>query len=160
VMPSSALGHLLHVAENSGEYGYISPICRNSPNLDLFPADQPQYSPGSLIFQDEIVRNVLLDYYASSCDVLDHENADQTVWETAVLSELFAVLGRTCVKETDTFVYHLDYHEGTRWIEDERTVVARSARLARDLVQRHTGRVEASPSLLEHSPAHSTSVTQ
>ncbi|HLH72716.1 MAG TPA: hypothetical protein VKX96_05475 [Chloroflexota bacterium] len=146
VMPSVALKNLVATAQNQGTYGYISPICKNSPNLDAGPANRPQYSPGSLIYQDELVHRVLLAYYETTVDVLDKRKSDQKVWETAFLTALFEVLNRTCLRQEDTITYHLDYKEDKHWIDEERTVVARSRLVARELVERvRSGTVQQAP---------------
>lgn len=136
VMPSVALKNLVATAHNQGTYGYISPICKNSPNIDASPANRPQYSPGSLIYQDELVHRILLEYYDTTVDVLDQRKTDQKVWETAFLTALFEVLDRPCLRREDTTTYHLDYKEDVHWIDEERTVIARSRLAARTLVER------------------------
>ncbi|HUX88356.1 MAG TPA: hypothetical protein VMW65_15245, partial [Chloroflexota bacterium] len=79
---------------------------------------------------------VLLEYYDTTVDVLDQRKTDQKVWETAFLTALFEVLDRPCLRREDTITYHLDYKEDVNWIDEERTVIARSRMVARTLVER------------------------
>lgn len=135
VMPSAALKNLIATAQRSGVYGYISPLCKNSPGTDSSVGNRPQYSPGSLIYQDPLVREILVEYYETSIDVLDRRKSDHKVWENAFLTALFDALDRPCIRQQDIVTYHLDYQEDPYWIEEERTVVARSRQTARSLVE-------------------------
>ena len=152
VMPSIALKNLVATAQNQGIYGYISPICKNSPSIDASPANRPQYSPGSLIYQDELVHRVLLEYYDTTVDVLDQRNTDQKVWEPAFLTALFEVLDRPCLRREDTITYHLDYKEDMHWIDEERTVIARSRLVARNLVERVQSQSNVAVPLVPRTP--------
>ena len=134
VMPSVALSHLVETAQTSGIYGYISPFCKNSPDHGNW-GNRPQCTPGSLIYQDELVHRVLLQYYDTTVDLLDRKRSSEKVWETAFLTALFEQLERPGIRQSDTITYHLDYQEDANWIDEERTVIARSALVARDLVQ-------------------------
>lgn len=136
VMPSIALARLLETARSSGEFGYISPLCLNAPHLVGDWGDRPPCTSGSLIYQDGAVHSILLRYYNSTTDVLDHQKTDIKVWEPAFLTELFEALKRPGIRQNDTIIYHLDYHEDPHWIEEERTVIVRSRRTAHELVQR------------------------
>jgi hypothetical protein len=136
VLPSAALARLVDTAQRSGIYGYICALCVNAPNLVGDSSNRPAWSPGSLIYQDELVHRILLDYYDSTVDVLDQDESEEKVWEPAFLMTLFEALDRPAIRQNDTVTYHLDYHEGPHWIEDERTVVARSRNIARDLANR------------------------
>lgn len=148
VMPSGALARLLATAQLSGVYGYISPTCKGSPNVSGNWGSRPPCTPGSLLYQDEIVRRALLEYYRTTVDVLDQSMVGAKVWEQAFLTGLFDALGRTCARQDDTVIYHLDYGEGPRWIDDERTVVARSEKLAIKLAERaRRGDLPATPPL-------------
>src|SRR5256885_12250464 len=118
-------------AQSLGTYGFISPNCRNSPTPSRASLTQPQYVPGSLIYQDDWVRGILLAYYDSTTDVLDRQRTDQKVWETAFLSELFAELKRPSFVDDSTVSFHLDYQERPRWFDEERTVISRSKMVAR-----------------------------
>ena len=53
-----------------------------------------QYTPGSVIFQDETVRSLLIEYYRNTVDVLDHRRSMTKVWEIAFLTGMFSGLGR------------------------------------------------------------------
>lgn len=136
VMPSLALSRLLEAANRAGVYGYISPLCMNAPRVGSDEGSGPACTPGSLIYQDALVHQILLDYYATTTDVLDRHETEEKVWEPAFLTALFETLQRSRVRQDDTIVYHLDYHEVPRWIEEEQTVLARSAKVARQLTQR------------------------
>jgi hypothetical protein len=144
VMPSVALSRLLDTANRSGVYGYISPFCMNAPHVGSDPGDRPACTPGSLIHQDTVVHQILLNYYATTTDVLDRRETEEKVWEPAFLTALFDALKRPSIRQDDTIIYHLDYHEDPHWIEEERTVLARSAKIARELAQR-TDEVGAPP---------------
>lgn len=146
VMPSGALARLLATAQLSGVYGYISPTCKGSPNVSGNWGGRPACTPGSLLYQDDIVRLALLEYYRTTVDVLDQSTAGGKVWEQAFLTSLFDALGRTCARQDDTVIYHLDYGEGPRWIDEERTVIARSEKLAIKLAERaRSGDLLATP---------------
>lgn len=136
VVPSKALHQLLVTASRYDVYGYVSPFCQNSPNLEGRFGNRPQYSPGSLIYQDSVVRQILTEYYETTIDVLDRRKSDQKVWETAFLTALFDVLARPQIRQPDLVTYHLDYHENPCWIDEERLVVARSAEVARRLARK------------------------
>jgi hypothetical protein len=136
VMPSLALARLLSTAQRNGVYGYISPYCKNAPNRTGDWGGRPSCTPGSLIYQDERVHQTLLEYYETTVDVLDQRKTDDKVWETAFLSALFEALGRPGVRQHDTITYHLDYREDSYWIDEERTVIARSQAKARELALR------------------------
>lgn len=135
VVPSRALGRLLETARQHAVFGYVSPFCKNSPHLVGTLGARPQYSPGSLIYQDDTVHRILTAYYQTTVDVLDRRKGDQKVWETAFLTALFDVLDRPQIRQPDLVTYHLDYQEDPYWIEEEQTVIARSATIARALVQ-------------------------
>lgn len=136
VMPARALRQLLDTVHQSPIYGYVSPFCRNSPALQGHLGNRPPCSPGSLIYQDGVVRRILTEYYETTIDVLDRRKSDQKVWETAFLTALFDVLDRPQIRQADLVTYHLDYQEDSQWIDEERTVIARSAAIARDLAKK------------------------
>lgn len=135
VMPSAAIACLVGAARMAGAYGYISPYCRNAPSLAGLPVARPPFSPGALIYQDELVRRILLEYYDTTVDILDRQSSEQKVWEIAFLTRLFDALNRPAIRQTDTVIYHLDYHENSTWIDDEQSVIARSVTLADGLVK-------------------------
>src|SRR5690242_13941911 len=56
VMPSAAIASLVAEATHVGAYGYITPYCRNAPNLSSLGATSPPFSPGALIYLDDLVR--------------------------------------------------------------------------------------------------------
>jgi hypothetical protein len=127
VMPSSAMASLAKWAFEAGEYGYVAPRCVNAGASRGFLADRPHYSPGGLFYQDSLVRSILLDYYASTVDVLDvRGNAGEKVWELAFLTELFPALGRKTQVMEESLSYHLDYHRGMRWELTEERLLMRS----------------------------------
>lgn len=137
VVPAKALGRLLETTSSKQVYGYVSPFCKNSPVLHGPLGQQTPYTPGSLIYQDDLVRRILLEYYETTVDVLDRRKSDRKVWETAFLTALFDVLGRPRIRQADLVTYHLDYQEDPNWIEEERTVIARSTAIARELAQKN-----------------------
>jgi hypothetical protein len=135
VMPSLALGRLLETARISGVFGYISPLCLNAPHLVGDWGERPPCTPGSVIYQDAAVHEILRRYYETTTDVLDQQKTDVRVWEPAVLTEIFEALKRPGIRQHDTIIYHLDYHEDPHWIDEERTVIVRSRRSAHELVE-------------------------
>jgi hypothetical protein len=137
VLPSVALRRLVDTANRGGVFGYICPVLINAPRVAGDWGARPPCTPGSLIHQDAWVRRVLLDYYDSTTDVLDQDSSEEKVWETAFLTSLFDTLKRPAIRQSETVIYHLDYHEGSAWIKDERTVIARSRNTARELAQRN-----------------------
>jgi len=136
VVPSKALRQLVDTACQHDVYGYVSPFCKNSPHLDGALGSRPQYAPGSLLFQDGIVRRILTEYYDTTVDVLDRRKSEQKVCETAFLTALFDVLDRPVIRQPDLVTYHLDYHDDAYWIDEERVVIARSAAIARGLASK------------------------
>jgi len=136
VVPSKALSYLLDTARQHGVYGYVSPFCKNSPMLDGTLGKRPSISPGSLIFQDSIVRRILTEYYETTVDVLDRRKTHRKVWETAFLTALFDALDRPQIRQPDLITYHLDYQEAPNCIDEEPTVIAFSEAVARELVSR------------------------
>ena len=136
VVPAKALGRLLETARSKQVYGYVSPFCKNSPVLHGPLGTQTHYTPGSLIYQDDLVRQILLEYYGTTVDVLDRRKSDRKVWETAFMTALFEVLDRPRIRQADLVTYHLDYQEDPHWIDEERSVIARSTTIARELAQR------------------------
>jgi len=136
VVPSKALRRLLDTAQLHGVYGYVSPFCMNSASLDGLLGKRPQISPGSLIYQDSVVRRVLLEYYETTVDVLDRRRSHLKVCETAFLTALFDQLERPQIRQPDLVIYHLDYQESPCCIDEEPTVVARSTALACELARK------------------------
>jgi len=136
VMPSDTLARIASFVQDAGEYGYYAPFCRNTGVHNL-SQEEHEFSPGTIFCQDELVRNILLEYYETTVDVLDKKRSREKVWEIAFLSRLFPLLGRRCVVQNDNVIYHLDYHERPKWDMLEPQLVRNSATMARDLVRRH-----------------------
>ena len=86
-----------------------------------------------------MVRQILLEYYATTVDVLDAQKAEK-VWELAFLAELFPALGRECYIQADNVSYHLDYHQGVRWDLMEQKLLWASQRKVEALVEKFAGR--------------------
>jgi glycosyltransferase involved in cell wall biosynthesis len=139
VLPSSSLAQLLEVAEATPLYGFVAPFCRHSAYPASYPSHAPLYTPGALFCQDRMVREILLDYYKSTVDLLDRVSSSDKVWEPAFLSHLFTALGRPCRVQEGNVVYHLDYREPVNWDAFQETVVARSEAKARELAARVMG---------------------
>lgn len=133
VLTPPALAGLAAWAQARPVFGYVSPICKNYGETANPVPGRPHYSPGGIIYQDAIARRVLLDYYATSVDVLDARASAAKVWENAFLSELFPALNRPCAVLESSMSYHLDYRERpTRYSVDER-VIDHSLALARSM---------------------------
>lgn len=111
-----AVAALVKRANELGDnLGWVAPYCVNAGSARGFLKDRPHYSPGGIFGQDEIVRNILLEYYNSNTDVLDARGPRERVWELEFLTDLFPLLGRTTEVQMETVSYHLDYNSGTRW---------------------------------------------
>lgn len=141
VLPSSSLTRMASRAFELRSYGYVAPTCVNAGSSHGFLSGRPHYSPGGIFFQDDLVRQILLEYYATSVDVLDAQRSGQKVWELAFLTELFPALDRVCEVQADNVSYHLDYHRGVRWDLMEQRLLWASQRKVEELVKRFTGRV-------------------
>ena len=137
VMPSSTMADLWATAQSLSEFGFIAPSLRNSPHPKSPNLLGLQYSPGSVIFQDEAVRSILIEYYRSTVDVLDHRRSIEKVWEIAFLTGMFNGLGRPCIDRSDIVSYHLDYQARPVWHDDEQALVNRSISLAQRLITNH-----------------------
>ena len=111
VLAPSTLHNLHAWAREAGAFGFVSPVTMNWSDADSPLPGRPHYSPGGLIYQDETVRRLLQQYYASTTDVLDARGSGDRLWEKAFLSELFPALGRECQVRPDCLSYHLDYRE-------------------------------------------------
>ncbi len=136
VLPSSSLAQLLEVTSAMPVYGFVAPFCRHSAYPTSYPSHAPLYTPGALFCQDPVVREILLDYYKTTVDLLDRAPSPNKVWEPAFLSRLFAELGRPCRVHEGNVVYHLDYREPVNWDAFQETVVTRSEAKARELATR------------------------
>src|SRR5919206_1077562 len=117
--------------------GWVAPYCVNAGSARGFLRDKPHYSPGGIFRQDEIVRNILLEYYDNNSDVLDARGPRERVWELEFLTELFPALGRTTEVQQETVSYHLDYGGGTRWDLMEEALLATTRRELKRLVAKH-----------------------
>jgi DNA-binding transcriptional ArsR family regulator len=117
--------------------GWVAPYCINAGGSRGFLKDRPHYSPGGVFAQDEVVRNILLEYYSNNCDVLDARGPRERVWELEFLTELFTALGRTTEVQHDTVSYHLDYGGGTRWDLMEEALLATTRRELKRLVTKY-----------------------
>ncbi|MFN0072644.1 MAG: glycosyltransferase family A protein [Chloroflexota bacterium] len=136
VLPPRSFETLMAWSAQRESFGFVSPVCRNYGDADNPLPGRPHYSPGGLIWQDNTVRSILLEYYESTVDVLDAKGHSPRLWEKAFLSELFPSLGREAVVLDECSSYHLDYKERPlRHTVDERVVTASVAR-AREMAQK------------------------
>lgn len=117
--------------------GWVAPYCVNAGSARGFLKDRPHYSPGGIFAQDEVIRNILLEYYNNNSDVLDARGPRERVWELEFLTELFPALGRTTEVQHDTVSYHLDYGGGTRWDLMEEALLATTRRELNRLVAKY-----------------------
>lgn len=125
VLAPSATYNLYERARQAGTFGFLSPVLKNWGDVDNPLPGRPHYSPGGIIYQDQVVRKVLREYYQNTTDVLDARGGPVRLWEKAFLSELFPALGRDCELRTDCLSYHLDYRERpVRYRIDDSTVQA------------------------------------
>ena len=137
VMPSSTLADLWATAQSFSEFGFIASSLRNSPQAQSPNLVGLQYSPGSVIFQDETVRSILIEYYRNTVDVLDNRRSMTKVWEIAFLTGMFNGLRRPCIDRSEVVSYHLDYQASPVWHDDEQALVNRSIGLAQQLITNH-----------------------
>ncbi len=139
VLPSGALQAMAPVLRETADFGFVVPKVINAG----FPGDPLEglihYAPGGVMHQDELVRNVLIDYYRTGVDVLDGLDTPDKVWEVAFLTELFQGLGRDCVLQEDNVIYHLDYRARQNWDLAERQLIQTSRQRAAGLIAHHTG---------------------
>ncbi|HET9494853.1 MAG TPA: glycosyltransferase [Chloroflexia bacterium] len=138
VMPSGAVTQLLAFIGDNPVYGWLAPFCKNAGTLRTALAGKPHYSPGGVFYQDKLVRNILLEYYETTVDVLDKQRATNKVWEIAFLTELFPLLGRSTTVQNENVIYHLDYHERPNWDLLQESLVLNSRRKAQELVAKYT----------------------
>lgn len=137
VMPSQALARVLQFLESNPKYGWLSPYCKNAGTKRTALAGRDHYSPGGVFHQDRLVRNILLEYYETTVDVLDKQRSNNKVWEIAFLTELFPLLGRPTHVQPDNVIYHLDYHERPNWDLLQEDLVRNSRRKAEELVGKY-----------------------
>ena len=138
VMPSGAVTQLLSFIGEHPVYGWLAPFCKNAGTLRTALAGRPHYSPGGVFYQDRLVRNILLEYYETTVDVLDKQRASNKVWEIAFLTELFPILGRSTTVQSENVIYHLDYHERPNWDLLQESLVHNSRRRAQELVTKYS----------------------
>jgi hypothetical protein len=124
-------------AEIGPNLGWVAPNCVNAGGARGFLRDRPHYSPGGVFGQDEIVRNILLEYYNNNADVLDAKGPRERVWELEFLTELFPTLGRVVEVQQETVSYHLDYGGNTRWDLMEEALLATTRRELKRLVAKY-----------------------
>ena len=153
VLPGDALRHVTSFIAAHPDYGYLAPAVKNAPTLPGAVRGRIQFAPGSVLRQDALVRDILLDYYSNTVDVLDKQRTNDKVWEIGFLSELFPLLGRPGYVQADTTVYHLDYHERPNWDLLREDLLRNSRRHAEDLVRRYAGAVQPLTTVLP-APSH------
>ncbi len=140
VLPGTALAALARRGAELGDrLGWVAPRCVNAGSSRGFLRDLPHYSPGGIFGQDERVRSILLDYYASTADVLDARGSRDRVWELAFLTELFPLLGRVTELYDESVSYHLDYGGNIRWELMEETLLSNTRRHLKRLVEKYAG---------------------
>jgi hypothetical protein len=137
VISAGSFTRITEFARRHPDFGYIAPNCVNAGATRGFLSGKDHYSPGGVFRQDALVRDILLDYYQSTVDVLDTQNAAEKVWELAFLTELFPALGRPCFVQQDNVSYHLDYHERVRWELMEQRLLQSSRQKLNQLLARH-----------------------
>jgi hypothetical protein len=137
VMPSQALTMVLEWVREHPVYGWLSPYCKNAGTARTALAGRPHYSPGGVFHQDKLVRNILLEYYETTVDVLDKQRTHGKVWEIAFLTELFPMLGRETHVQSENVIYHLDYHERPNWDLLQEDLVRTSRAKAEQLVAKY-----------------------
>lgn len=142
VMPSGAITQLLSFIRENPVYGWLAPFCKNAGTVRTALAGRPHYSPGGVFYQDPLVRNILLEYYETTVDVLDKQRAANKVWEIAFLTELFPLLGRSATVQKENVIYHLDYHERPNWDLLQESLVSTSRRKAEALVAKYGAKRE------------------
>src|SRR5260370_10172576 len=68
--------------------GWVAPFCVNAGSARGFLKDTPHYSPGGILGQDDVVRNILLEYYNNTTDGLDAPGPREPASELELLTEL------------------------------------------------------------------------
>ena len=139
VLPGDALLRLNSFIEAHPDYGYLAPVIKNAPSMRNALGNRVQFTPGTVFRQDALVRNILLDYYSNTCDLLDKQKSGEKVWEVGFLTELFPLLGRPGYVQADNVIYHLDYSERSNWELMREDFVRNSRRKAQELVLRYAG---------------------
>ena len=134
----TSLAALARRADELGpRLGWVAPYCVNAGTSRGFLKDRPHYSPGGIFGQDEVVRNILIEYYNTNADVLDARGPRERVWELEFLTELFSALGRVTEAHHEVVSYHLDYGGGTRWDLMEEALLATTRRELSRLVAKY-----------------------
>ena len=138
VMPSQTIAEMFRYIGQHPDYGWLAPYCKNVATRRTALAGREHYSPGGVFRQDRLVRNILLEYYDTTVDVLDRQRAGKKVWEIAFLTELFPMLNRSIQVQYDNVIYHLDYQERPNWDLLQENLVHNSREVARKLVEKYT----------------------
>jgi Glycosyl transferase family 2 len=139
VLPSGSLRRLSTFVAAHPDYGFISPALKNPGTRRTALEGRTQFAPGTLFRQDATARAILLEYYATTADVLDRQRQGEHAWEVAFLTEMFPLLGRPCYTQPDNVLYHLDYREEPNWELRREDLLATSLGRARALVTKHAG---------------------
>jgi hypothetical protein len=139
VLPSGSLGMSRAFVAAHPDYGFLAPALKNPGTRRTALGERTQFAPGSLFRQDAVVRRILLEYYATTVDVLDRQQRADRVWEVAFLTALFPLLGRPCYMQPENVIYHLDYHEEPNWELLRGDLLAGSYAKARTLVEKYAG---------------------
>jgi glycosyltransferase involved in cell wall biosynthesis len=139
VMPSRALTLMLDFIRKHPDYGWLAPYCKNVATVRTALAGRPHYSPGGVFRQDKLVRNILLEYYETTVDVLDKQRSSNKVWEIAFLTELFPLLNRPTHVQEENIIFHLDFHERPNWDLLQEDLVRKSRRKAEELIKKYSG---------------------
>jgi glycosyltransferase involved in cell wall biosynthesis len=153
VLPGDALRQLTTFIDAHPDYGYLAPVVKNAATIRSALGSRIQFTPGTVFRQDAVVRKILLDYYAHTCDVLDKEKSSEKVWEIGFLTELFPLLGRPGYAQPDNVIYHLDYHERPNWELMRDDLLRTSRHKAEELVRRYVGAVTPLPAPIT-APGH------
>lgn len=136
VLPAGTLARLCERSRALENWGYVAPVCKNYGVAGIPFGERAHYTPGGLIYQDDAVRRILLQYYGTTVDVLDAKRTRGKVWESVFLSELFGKLGRSCAVLDDVVTYHLDYHQRAEWHPNENELIANTRARLRELIER------------------------
>jgi hypothetical protein len=145
VLPAGTLARLCERSRGLEDWGYVAPVCKNYGVAGSPFGEREHYTPGGLIYQDDVVRRILLEYYGTTVDVLDAKRTRGKVWESVFLSELFGMLGRSSAVLDDVVTYHLDYHQRAEWHPNENELIANTRGRLRELVERLAGAPAPAP---------------
>ena len=154
VLPSGSLRMSREFVAAHPDYGFLAPALKNPGTRRTALGERTQFTPGTIFRQDPVVRAILLEYYATTIDVLDRERRGARVWEVAFLTALFPMLGRPSYPQADNIIYHLDYHEEPNWELLREDLIAASYERARALVAKHAGQVVEVNALSGVGPKH------